>query len=169
MISSNPTGLVETISQGPKTGFPRGQACLSVSVCTLGPHLSRRKDFILITCVHRERLCVCNGGEQPAVPCLSPQHLISQSENLGCCGEGEMGGGHSGPSTMDTPSPRASPCAVAEDREVRESHWAFSASEENSQHHLHLLFFARVNNIPRPNARELVVFSFPSKKKENQL
>lgn len=119
MISSNPTGLVETISQGPKTGFPRGQACLSVSVCTLGPHLSRRKDFILITCVHRERLCVCNGGEQPAVPCLSTQHLISHSGNLGCCGEGEIGGGHSGPSAMDTPSPRASPCSVAEDREVR--------------------------------------------------
>ena len=112
MISRNPTGLVETLIQG------WGQSHLSVSVCVLGSDFSRREDFILISCIYQGKTCLCNGGKEPTVLSLPPACNFSLWEPRMQC---RVGCGHSGPRAMDTPSPRASPCATAKVREVRES------------------------------------------------
>ena len=78
VISNNPTGLVETVSQG------RGHSRLSMSGCFPGSALSRREDFILISCIHQGKSCVCNGGEELTALTLSPQHITSHSGNSGC-------------------------------------------------------------------------------------
>ena len=78
MISRNPTGLVETLIPG------WGQSRLSVSACVLGSDFSRREDFILISCIHQGKTCVCNGGEEPTALSLSPQRVTSHSGNPRC-------------------------------------------------------------------------------------
>ena len=148
MISRNPTGLVETLIPG------WGQSRLSVSACVLGSDFSRREDFILISCIHQGKTCVCNGGEEPTALSLSPQRVTSHSGNPGC--SAGWGCGQSGPRAMDNPSPRASPCAMAKVRELRESLGPTSPPL--------IILGKKLVTCPCSSARD---FSFPSIKRES--
>lgn len=136
MVSSNPTGLVETASQG------QGQSRLSVSGCFLDSDLSRIEDFILISCIHQGKSCVCNGGEEPTALTLSPQHVTSHSGNPGC----SVGWGVviRGPGKWTPPHPERH--HVLWPRSERGgNHWG--------QHHLHLSFLAKISNVPSSNCK----------------
>lgn len=91
---------------------------VKLCVCVLGSDFSRREDFILISCIYQGKTCLCNGGKEPTVLSLPPACNFSLWEPRMQC---RVGCGHSGPRAMDNPSPRASPCAMAKVREVRES------------------------------------------------
>lgn len=132
MISSSPAGLVENLSQD------WGQSRLSVSVCVLGQTLAGEKTLFLSGVFIREDSCMQWWWRAHSAESLPSSCNFSLWEHRMQC---RAGCGHSGPRATDTPSPRVSPCAMAQVTEVRES-------LEPSQHRLHLSFLAKISNMP---------------------